>query len=73
MGESLSLVGHTGRESPRRHPKGDVKKAMHLELSRAVIGADAHLGASATGAKGSCGVSAVARESRAPGENPASY
>lgn len=57
--------------SPGRHLKGDVKKAMHLGLSRAVIGADARLGA--TGAKGSCGVSTVVRESRAPGENPASY
>lgn len=69
MGESLSLVGHTGCESPGRHLKADVKKAMHLELSRAVIGTDTCLGASATGAKGLCGVNTVVRESRAPGKN----
>lgn len=31
-GEPETGVGYAGHESPARHPGGDVKKVMHLEL-----------------------------------------
>lgn len=60
-GEPEFSVGHIGCESPRRHPQ-DIK-VLCLEFSR---GGDAHLAASATGAKESCGGSATVRKSRGP-------